>query len=130
MDRVQRLLQITQRADDVRRVFLGLRSGNRHQRGRAVEFLDALVRSWERGSGETTNVVRLVVDELGPKERVTRAQPLTGVLPASVDEVLDLLSDDPDPTLSALASEARRAPPLSRRHSAPPVNPVASRGSA
>jgi hypothetical protein len=43
--------------------------------------------------------------------------------------VLDLLSEDPDPTLSAIAREAQRAPPLSRRHSMPPLATLVPRGS-
>jgi ATP:ADP antiporter, AAA family len=129
LDRIQRLIQVTQRGDDVPRVFSALRSNDRHQHARAVEFLDALVRGWERGAGDTTSVLRLIVEELSPSERVARAAPFTGVLPKNVTDVLELLSSDPDPTLSALAFEAQRAPPLSRRRSeAPPPPPELLRG--
>ncbi|HVJ18251.1 MAG TPA: hypothetical protein VM686_22685 [Polyangiaceae bacterium] len=129
LDRIRRLIQTTQRSDDVASVFSALRASDRHQRARAVEFLDALVRGWERGASDSSSVLRLVVEELSPLERIARAEPFIGVMPDSVEGVLELLSDDPDPMLRAIAVEAQRAPPLSRRHSAPPVPQVTPRGS-
>jgi hypothetical protein len=122
--RLARLLQIAHRSDDIKTVFSALRAPERVRRVRAVEFLDALVRSLGRNSVEAAGVLRLVVDELPAAERVRRA---AGLVPTPRDarDALELLSEDADRLLSELARHARQALGWSRG-STPPIALVPS----
>jgi len=122
--RLARLLQIAHRSDDIKTVFSALRAPDRVRRAHAVEFLDALVRSLGRNSLEAAGVLRLVVDELPPAERVRRA---AGLVPTPRDarEALELLSEDADRLLSELARHARQTLGWGRG-STPPIALVPS----
>jgi hypothetical protein len=122
--RLARLLQIAHRTDDIKTVFSALRSGDRVRRARAVEFLDALVRSLGRASSDAAGVLRLVVDELSPAERVSRAASLVQT-PGDARAALELLSEDADRLLSELARHARQTLGWSRG-STPPIALVPS----
>jgi AAA family ATP:ADP antiporter len=108
LGRLGRLLQIAHRSEDIKTVFSALRSGDRVRRARAVEFLDALVRSLGRASIEAAGVLRLVIDELPPAERVRRAESLVES-PRGARDALERLARDPDRLLSELARHARQS---------------------
>ena len=108
LGRVARLVQVAHRSDDIKAVFSALRSGDRLRRARAVEFLDALVRSLGRASLDAAGVLRLVIDELPAGERVRRAEGLVEV-PRDARDALERLARDPDRLLSELARHARQA---------------------
>lgn len=119
LGRVARLLQVAHRTDDLKTVFAALRSSDRVRRARAVEFLDALVRSFGRASIEAAAVLRLVVDELSPDERVRRATALVET-PRDARAVLELLAADTDQLVSDLARNAQHALGWSHQ-SIPPI---------
>lgn len=125
--RIAHLVQIAQRTDDVPSVFSALRSSDRYQRARAIEFLDALVRTWERNTVDTPQLLRLVIDEFPEEERIRRAEPWTGPPPADTEQALERFSRDPDPLLSEIAREAARGPAKSRPRSYPPPQPSPDR---
>jgi AAA family ATP:ADP antiporter len=104
-DRLARLLQLLHRGDDIPAIFAALTSGDRRRRGRAVEFLDALIRGFDRSSDEAAVLLRLVVDDLPPEQRAARAADRVGVFP-NAREALRLLSEDNDEVVSSLSARA------------------------
>ncbi|HWA77960.1 MAG TPA: MFS transporter [Polyangiaceae bacterium] len=122
LDRIHRLVQIAQRGDDIPSVFAALRASDRHERARAIEFLDALARSWERTSDQTPRLLRLVVDELSDGERLLAAEPFVGRI-ASTTEALDRMAADSDPVLSEIARHALLTAERSITASFPPFTP-------
>ena len=124
LGRLARLLQVAHRTDDIKAVFSALRADDTVRRARAVEFLDALVRSLGRASIEAAGVLRLVIDELPPAERVRRSEPLVEA-PRDARDALERLARDPDRLLSELARHARQS--LGWGHgSTPPIALVPS----
>jgi hypothetical protein len=122
-DRLARLLQLMHRGDDIPAIFAALTSGDRRRRGRAVEFLDALIRGLDRSSDEAAMLLRLVVDDLPPEQRAARAADRVGVFP-NAREALRLLSEDRDEVVSSLSARALLSlgpPPPSRPESPLPV---------
>ena len=104
-DRLGRLLQIMHRGDDIRTIFSALRTGDRRQRGQAIEFLDALIRGVGRSADDVATLLRLVVDDLPAEERARRATELVGVF-ANAHDTLELLAKDQDAILRDLAAHA------------------------
>jgi AAA family ATP:ADP antiporter len=104
-DRLARLLQVLHRGDDIPAIFSALVSSDRRRRGRAVEFLDALIRGLDRSSDETAALLRLVVDDLPAELRAERARELVGTFP-DARSTLEQLSRDSDAVVSSLSSRA------------------------
>jgi hypothetical protein len=119
-DRLARLLQLMHRGDDIPAIFAALTSGDRRRRGRAVEFLDALIRGLDRSSDEAAMLLRLVVDDLPPEQRAARAADRVGIFP-NAREALRLLSEDRDEVVSSLSARA-----LLSLGKAPPSRPESS----
>lgn len=113
-DRLARLLQVLHRGDDIPAIFAALLSSDRRRRGRAVEFLDALIRGFDRSSDGAAVLLRLVVDDLPDELRAERAAELVGAFP-NARAALAELSRDADEVLSSLSARA-----LVRLGSAPP----------
>jgi hypothetical protein len=112
VDRLERLVQIAQRTDDVPGVFRALRSGDRHERAQAAEYLDALARGWDRRrEGRLAILLGLVFNEASEPERVRASIPFVGPPPVSTAEALERLLDLGDPLLAAFARHARSALP-------------------
>ncbi|HET9959252.1 MAG TPA: MFS transporter [Polyangiaceae bacterium] len=105
LDRLARLVQLAHRSDDIPTLFAALNDADRRRRAQAVEFLDALIRSLSRASVETAGLLRLVVDDLSPQERVRRSSERIGVIP-HLHDALTRLSEDPDQILRELARHA------------------------
>jgi AAA family ATP:ADP antiporter len=104
-DRIARFLQVLQRGDDVRAIFGALGSDDRKQHGRAVEFLDALIRNFGRSSRDVAGLLRLVVDDMPGAERVRRAAELIGDF-SDARLALTELANDRDPTIRELIQRA------------------------
>lgn len=104
-DRLARLLQVLHRGDDIPAIFAALMSSDRRRRGRAVEFLDALIRGFDRSSGEAAVLLRLVVDDLPPELRAERAAEHVGAFP-DARSALSSLSRDSDAIVSSLSARA------------------------
>jgi hypothetical protein len=104
-DRLARLLQVLHRGDDIPAIFAALVSTDRRRRGRAVEFLDALLRGLDRSSDEAAALLRLVVDDLPAELRAERARALVGGF-ADARAALSQLSRDGDEVISSLAARA------------------------
>jgi len=117
-DRLARLLQVLHRGDDIPAIFAALVSSDRRRRGRAVEFLDALIRGLDRSSDGAVFLLRLVVDDLPDELRAERASELVGAFP-DARAALDALSRDADEVVSSLATRA-----LSRVGSVPRPAPA------
>jgi hypothetical protein len=139
VDRLERLVQIAQRTDDVPGVFRALASADRHERARAAEYLDALARGWDRrreGSrlallpglmldtraaaaarrerqlpGRLALLLGLVFGEASDQQRVQASIPYVGAPPRSTGEALSRLLDLGDPLLAAFARHARLSLP-------------------
>jgi AAA family ATP:ADP antiporter len=104
-DRLARLLQVLHRADDIPAIFAALGSSDRRRRGRAVEFLDALIHGVDRASDEVAALLRLVVDDLPDDQRAKRAAPLVGAF-GDARSTLQTLADDGDEIVSLLSTRA------------------------
>jgi hypothetical protein len=113
-DRLARVLQVLHRGDDIPAIFAALVSSDRRRRGRAVEFLDALIRGFDRSSDEAAVLLRLVVDDLPDELRAERASELVGTFP-DARAALTALARDADEVVSSLSSRA-----LTRLGSLPP----------
>jgi ATP:ADP antiporter, AAA family len=119
-DRLARLLQVLHRGDDIPAIFAALVSSDRRRRGRAVEFLDALIRGFDRSSDGAAVLLRLVVDDLPDELRAERASELVGVFP-DARAALSAMARDADEVVSLLSARA-----LARLGSAPaPAPPLA-----
>ncbi len=108
LDRMARLLQIVHRADDIRAIFQAVTSTDRRQRGQAIEFLDALIRSIGRSADDVAALLRLAVDDLPAVERARRAAELVGTF-GTAHDTLEQLSNDSDSILRDLAIHAVQA---------------------
>ncbi len=120
-DRLARLLQLLHRGDDIPAIFAALTSGDRRRRGRAVEFLDALIRGFDRSSDDAAMLLRLVVDDLPAEQRAQRAAEAIGTTFLNARDALSQLSTDSDEVVSSLASRALSSlgPATSSRPDAP-----------
>jgi hypothetical protein len=107
-DRLARLVHVVQRGDDMRAIFGALSSRDTKQRGRAVEFLDALIRSFGRDSSEAATLLRLVVDDMPAAERARRASERIGDF-GDARTALMRLANDNDPTIRDMIQRALRA---------------------
>jgi AAA family ATP:ADP antiporter len=116
-DRIARLLQVLHRGDDIPAIFSALLSRDARRRGRAVEFLDALIRSFDRSSDQAAMLLRLVVDDLPDELRAERAQELVGSF-QDARAALSTLARDSDEIVSSLSSRA-----LASLGSVPPPAP-------
>jgi len=122
LDRLERLVQIAQRTDDVPGVFRALASHDRHDRARAAEYLDALARGWDRRrEGRLALLLGLVFGEASDRERLQAAVAYVGAPPASTEQSLARLLELGDPLLAAFARHARLALPVERPALAPLV---------
>jgi len=108
LERAFRLLQIAHKNEDLRSVFLAVRSGDRRARANALEFLDALGTGTVRGDpkvrSEARRLLRLAVDDLSPEERVARAGDAVPSRPATYEDALRVLLSDRDDALAGLAA--------------------------
>jgi hypothetical protein len=93
------------RGDDIPAIFAALLSSDRRRRGRAVEFLDALIHGFDRSSDEAASLLRLVVDDMPAEQRAERATSLVGAFP-DARATLQTLSTDADEVVSSLAARA------------------------
>jgi AAA family ATP:ADP antiporter len=108
LERAFRLLQLAHKNEDLRSVHLAVRSGDRRARANALEFLDVLGTGTERGDPkvrtEARRLLRLVVDDLPPADRVARAGDAVPPSPATYEDALRVLLRDRDDDLAGLSA--------------------------
>ncbi|MCK6592702.1 MAG: hypothetical protein L6Q76_34535, partial [Polyangiaceae bacterium] len=111
LDRAFRLLQILHRGEDIRSVELSLQSEDVRERGRAIEFLDALTQEGASGDVEVSGLVsevremfRLAADDLPDAERALRAGAFLPDAPGSYEEVIGALIAEQDTALAAFSA--------------------------
>ncbi len=103
IERTFRLLKLARPREDMRLVFLSVRSQMPRARANAVELLDALLSS--RREARLRTLLRLLMDDLSPGDLVARARAVLDVtLPADQESLLALLRGDHDRMIAALAS--------------------------
>lgn len=129
LERLERLVQITQRTDDVPGVFHALKSADRHERARAEEYLDALARGWDRRrEGRLAQLLGLVFGEASDQERLKAALASVGAPPATTEQAIERLLDLGDPLLAAFARHARLSLPQARPEPQPEPRPMLASG--
>ena len=100
LERAFRCLQIAHRHEDIHGVYAALRSGDRRARANALEFLDALSLT----APGLRELLRVVVDDLPPADRVRRAAGLVpSPAPGDAGEAILRLLAERDVLLAALA---------------------------
>lgn len=100
LERAFRCLHVAHRHEDIHAVYAALRSRDKRARANALEFLDALT----IGVPGLRDLLRIVVDDLPPAERVRRAGDLVPTPPpATAFEAIRRLLDDREVLLAALA---------------------------
>jgi len=103
LERSFRFLQLAHRNEDIEGVHQAVTGGDRRARSTALEFLDVLT----LGESDMRSLLRVVVDDLEPPERVRRAKPLyapLGSLPLDHDQAVKRLIGDEDQLIAALAA--------------------------
>lgn len=106
LERAFRFLQIVHPGEDIHRAYQALRSTDKRLRGQAMEFLDTLTLSADRASlvhRELREALRVVADDLGGAERVSRVGHLLPAAPASEEDAVLALLADGDDALATLA---------------------------
>jgi HEAT repeat protein len=107
LERAFRLLQILHRSEDIRSVYMALRSEDDAERAQAMEFLDALTLPTGKADAPrrtTRELVQLVTDDLSDADRVTRGSAFISSRPRGYDESLRALLYENDATLAAIAA--------------------------
>jgi hypothetical protein len=125
-DRLARLLQVLHRGDDIPAIFSALTSSDRRRRGRAVEFLDALIRGFDRSSDQAALLLRLVVDDLPAELRAESSRELVGEFKDG-RAALTALSADGDDIVRSLSSRALASLGSLPPPSAPPLSVLSER---
>lgn len=103
LERSFRFLQLAHRNEDIEGVHLAVTGGDRRSRSTALEFLDVLT----LGESDMRSLLRVVVDDLEPAERVRRAKPLYAPdkdAPLTHDQAVKRLIHDEDQLIAALAA--------------------------
>lgn len=101
LERAFRLLKIAHKREDIHRVHTAATSSDRKSRSNAGEFIDSLLSA--RRQSDMRELFRIVVDDLEPDDRVTRAMGHLDSVPRTRDDALRALAKDRDEGLSALA---------------------------
>jgi len=96
-----RLFQLLHPEEDARRIFIALQSADRRERANALEFMDALALE---GDDEVRQLLRVVADDLPPREKVSRTEQLLGLRPHSAEAAIEYLLNEPELGLVALAA--------------------------
>jgi hypothetical protein len=99
LERASRLFKVLYPKEDVRGVFIALRSADRHARANALEFLDALALDC---SDECRELLRLATEDSSIHERLARAAAYIPARPTTSSEAIAQLLEDNDEALVAL----------------------------
>jgi AAA family ATP:ADP antiporter len=103
LERTFRLLQIANPRQDIRGIQMASQSRDARARANASELLDALLR--RRDQRELRELLLVEADDLSVAERAARgASLLRTTPPATREEAMKRMSEDPDAALAALAS--------------------------
>ncbi len=101
LERAFMLFQVLHPREDVRGILIALEGSDRRRRASAVEFLEVLALSCTERVRE---LFRVAIDELSPEERIRRAEAHLSIVPASVEDAVRAMLDDPDTAIVALAA--------------------------
>jgi hypothetical protein len=103
LERAFRLLKVANPREDIRRIYIASWSNDPRARATAGELLDALFT--RRDERSLRALLRLVVDDVSPPERVARSIPFMSPAPSPThDAALLQLIDDHDLGVAALAA--------------------------
>jgi AAA family ATP:ADP antiporter len=103
LERTFRLLKIAHPQEDIRRIHVASVSTDKVARANAAELLSTLLRRGDQAA--LRDLLGIVMDELTPKERVTRAASvLPATLPRTHDEAIVALLHDADLTVAGVAA--------------------------
>ena len=102
LDRAFRMLKIAHPSEDIQRVFRAVQSRDQRARANAVEFVSTLLS--RRDQGDLRALFLVVVDDVAPEERVTRARAWLPEAPRNASGALALLLQDADESLAAVAA--------------------------
>ncbi len=105
-ERAFRILQMLHPNEDFRSVYFSLESDDKRLRAHALEFVEALTLN---AKDELRELLRWVIDDLSPRERVERAGAFLEGRPRIRDEALAAMLADPDDALATLAAYHVRA---------------------
>ncbi len=101
MERAFRLLQIAHRSEDIHSVSFAVSSTEKRVRAQALEYLDAL--TLDAAVPAIRDLLRIVVDDLSPAERVQRAAAFLPAPPRDAEAALSILLHENDSALANLA---------------------------
>jgi len=102
LERAFRLLELMYTGEDIHRVYVIARAGDRTTRTNALEYLDALLAG---PSHELTrDLLRIVLDDVDDVERARRAASIVGTLPRDAQDAVIALIDDDDDLVAMLAA--------------------------
>lgn len=105
-ERAFRILQMLHQNEDFRSVYFSLESEDKRLRANALEFVEALTLN---AKDELRELLRWVIDDLSPRERVERAEAFLEKRPRTRDEALAVMLNDADDALATLAAYHVRA---------------------
>ncbi len=103
MERAFRLLKVAHKREDIHRVHRAALSEDPRERSNAGEFLDALLE--RRDQQPLRELLRIVVDQPTDAERVARAAASGRRLARTRSAALEMLVEDSDDALAALAAQ-------------------------
>jgi MFS family permease len=104
LERTFRLLKLAHPREDMHRVYNAARGGDRTARANAIEYLDALL--WRAPQQSLRELLRIVLDQIDDRERVTRARDYASTILHTRDDALTSLIDDHDDAIAMLATQA------------------------
>jgi hypothetical protein len=102
LERAFRLLKLMYTGEDIHRVYLIARAGDRTTRTNALEYLDALLAG--PSHAPTRDLLRIVLDDVDEIERTRRAASVVGTLPRDMQDAVIALIDDDDDLVAMLAA--------------------------
>ncbi|HEY2370451.1 MAG TPA: Npt1/Npt2 family nucleotide transporter [Polyangiaceae bacterium] len=102
LERAFRLLKLMYIDEDLHRVYVIARTGERVARTNALEYLDALLAGPRLEA--TRDLLRIVLDDTGDEERARRARDVVPVAPKNAEEAVVRLIDDSDDLVAMLAA--------------------------
>jgi hypothetical protein len=111
IERAFRLLQIVHRSEDLRSAYLALSTGDRRIAATAAEFVDALTVRYRLHGPDyqvARDLLRILADDLPPREQIARAAGLVPAPPASPLAALAQLVREEDEAVSTIAAHHAR----------------------
>jgi AAA family ATP:ADP antiporter len=102
LERAFRLLKLMYAEEDIHRVYVIARTGDRRTRTSALEYLDALLVGASRQA--MRDLLRIVLDDVSDEERARRAASVIGPVALTVEDAAYALIGDDDDLVAMLAA--------------------------